>query len=400
MSKAPASAVVLGLTVFLTPLIPATSMFGFEQIKVLFFIVSITLIGFVWMRKRFKWTNISKVGWVFILILMTTSLLGVQPLPSILGAPPYFQGLILYTYFYLFYILVRESKIKLEVWSKILVGSAILVSFIAIRDWVFVNLLVQNVSLYAGRVVSTFGQPNFYAGFLLLTLPFTYRLGKYGWLWGLILVVGILVSYSRSAVLLALTLMILGLIYQLKIKYKLGGIILGTVLLSIYIAWKLSSGIVGNEINNPIANINSDLTKESVEKRVYILPLSFHIASDRLFTGFGLENIPVSFSNYFNENKHVLFEENLSIKPFLFGLKDTYIDRTHNYFLDVLMFSGILGLVSYLVLVLLLLKKSFKTFFFLPLLIYLIWVQFQNQSIVHLMFFWFLAGLIDKDLKV
>jgi hypothetical protein len=33
----------------------------------------------------------------------------------------------------------------------------------------------------------------------------------------------------------------------------------------------------------------------------------------------------------------------------------------------------------------------------IALLLYLIWVQFQVQSVVHLMLFWLIAGLVDKE---
>ena len=54
--------VILLLTVFLIPLLPATSNFGYEQIKVLVFISLISLASVFWMGQGFKWTGISKVG--------------------------------------------------------------------------------------------------------------------------------------------------------------------------------------------------------------------------------------------------------------------------------------------------------------------------------------------------
>ena len=46
----------------------------------------------------------------------------------------------------------------------------------------------------------------------------------------------------------------------------------------------------------------------------------------------------------------------------------------------------------------LMLKKVKSWPIFASLILYLIWVQFQNQSIIHLIYFWLLAGIIDPDL--
>lgn len=92
------SKTILLVSLFILPLLGVTNGFGYEQIKVLFFILSITLIGFIWMGKDFKWTLISKVAGLFILILLITSLTGVNPKSSLLGNQPYFQGWILYSY--------------------------------------------------------------------------------------------------------------------------------------------------------------------------------------------------------------------------------------------------------------------------------------------------------------
>lgn len=403
---------LLLLTVFLIPLLGTYKGLGYEQIKVLFYILSISLIGLLWKGKGFKWTLISKAAGLFIVILWLTSLTGINPQDSILGTDPYFQGAILYSYLFLFYLIVKSVNIKLENWAKVLVGSAIVVALLAIKDWVLLNIFNQQIPTYAGRVVSTFGQPNFYAGFLLLTLPFSYFLFKnldkklsfLGFTAGLVSMVGIFVSHSRLTILLTLFLLILGLIDQLKIKFKMGFIVLGIIFISMVLALRFSSGIVGNEISAPFLTNNPDLTQQSVEKRVYIWPVAWQVFLQKPLIGYGLENINLAFSNYFQINKHPLFEENLKISPVLISLKELNIDRTHNYILDLLLSSGILGLLAWLFLILMLLKRFYirkmsleNTTLLVGFIAYSIWVQFQNQSVVHLVYFWLLAGLIDQD---
>lgn len=397
-------------TLLILPLLGATNNFGYEHFKILFFILSISLIGFVWRGKQFEWTLISKALGAFILILLVTSIIGVDHKSSLLGSQPYFQGWIIYSYLFLFYLMVKTFKIEIKQYAVVLSLSASLVSFWAIKDWVLLNILGQHISTYAGRVVSTFGQPNFYAGFLLLTLPFSYslfraknkRLQVLGWVSGMVLLIGIMVSYSRSTIFMALILIILGLVDQLKIKKFLIGVF-AVLTVAVFLSVNLSSGFVWKEFFQPATISNPDLTRESVEKRAYIWPVAWQLVLQKPVLGYGLENISQSFSNYFIKNKHVLFEENLNISPVLISLKDLNIDRTHNYILDLLLFSGILGLSVWVIIVILLIKKlktqlnnRYKNILLISLITYLVWIQFQNQSIVHLLYFWLLVGLIDN----
>lgn len=336
--------ILLLLNLFLIPAIKAMGDFGYEQAKVLFFILSITLIGFVWVFKKhkLKLDSIRITSAVFILTLFLASVLGINSRASFLDNDPYFQGWIIYAYLFLFSFLVSISKLKLKWIALALSLSSLFVAVAAIKDWVLLTFFNSPVPAYAGRVVSTFGQPNFYAGFLLLTLPFAYYLlktsnGKLHFLGlggGLISVAGIFVSYSRSAILLVLILLILGLIDQLRdLKFRVGLAVSVVVGASILIALRLSSGIVGSEVSRPILTGDPDLTRESVEKRVYIWPLAVKLFLQKPLTGYGLENISKAFSDYFEKNKHSLFEENLKISPVLINLKELNIDRSHNYIL-------------------------------------------------------------------
>ena len=99
---------LLGI-VALTPLLPATFDFGFEQIKVIFFILTISFLGLFWVLNRgfnLKWTNLNKASFLFIIALFVTSISGADLKPSFLGKDPYFQGFILYAYLFLVSLIV------------------------------------------------------------------------------------------------------------------------------------------------------------------------------------------------------------------------------------------------------------------------------------------------------
>lgn len=405
---------LLSLMIFILPLIGANKNLGYEQIKVFVFIIILTFICFLWLflKPKIKLTNIRFAALLFFGSLVVTSFSGLNPLNSFTGVYPYFQGWVLYSYLFLFSLLISWINIKLETYAKILSVGSIIVAGLALKDWVLLEYFHQVIPNYAGRVVSSFGQPNFYAGFLLLNLPFSYFLFKnsnktlsfLGLFAGFISVAGIFVSYSRSAILIALILITLGLIDQLKIKIRFLIIAGVTIFISCLIALKFSSGFLGNEISLPLASKNPDLTRQGIEKRVYIYPQAIKIFLESPFLGYGLENISNTFVNYFKVHKHAIFEENLKIEPVLISLKDLYIDRTHNFILDLLLFSGVFGVVTWVILVFLIFKKILTSkislennALLLGLITYVIWIQFQNQSIMQLIYFWLLVGLIDKE---
>ncbi|KKS12851.1 MAG: hypothetical protein UU67_C0039G0012 [Candidatus Daviesbacteria bacterium GW2011_GWB1_41_5] len=390
---------------FLVPLVGPWFGLGYEQSKVLFFFLGMTLAGVLWLKDKpkIKWTPLKLGGLGFLGILGVSSILGISPKDSLLGVEPYYQGFILYAFLFLFFLLVSASGIKEEIWAKTLLLSSLIVSFFATGDYVLLNFFHQNIPTYSGRVVSTFGQPNFYAGFLLLGMPFLGRLGRWGELGMLGAGVGILISGSRIAIVLMLVLLVLFFLGKLKNKlFFWGGGILCAVILGgfLYLSGDTPSGLIWQEFTLPQFTRFDQFAPAdgAVEKRYYIWPIVWETIKERPILGYGLENIYPAWQKYFAVNYHAFFEENLKQSSVLIRLKDLGIDRSHNYVLDLLVFSGVLGLLGWLGVVGLMLKKVKSWPIFASLILYLIWVQFQNQSIIHLIYFWLLAGIIDPDL--
>lgn len=409
---------LLLLTIFLTPL-GMNSEEGYEYTKIVLFILSISLICFLWLfsKPKVSWSYIKVISLIFIFVLFITSILGLNPGSSLVGRSPYFQGWIVYLYLFIFSLLVSTIPIKFKDYAATLVSSSIVVSAVAAIDWVSLNILGWEVANYAGRVVSTFGQPNFFAGFLLLTLPFAYYLVKQenqklsylGKTSGVVSILGIFASHSRAAIFLFSALVFLYLILKLSktrrwlVFISLFLIFCGSMQTSFY----FKSGFIYKEFLEPsfIAGHVTDPVLNSVEKRVYIWPVLINLGLQNPYLGYGLENIGLVYSNYFVEKKHILFEETPVVSDVLIRLKDLNVDRTHNYILDLTIFSGIGGVFVWILLSTFLLKKILSknislenNVLLLGLITYLTWIQFQNQSIVHLIYFWFIVGLTDLKL--
>lgn len=407
--------------IFFLPLLSPNLGLGYEQIKVFFFIALTTLAGFIWiLRAQFKKEKINFFQSllsghiiIFLQILLVTSLVGVNPVLSLLGQPPYYQGWLIYAYLGLFALLVAYAKISLLSWAKVLTLSSLMVSGLAIWDWISRHLFSQEVASYAGRVVGSFGQPNFLAGFLLLILPFSFFLflkERRNWrrvgLIGIIGAIGgVIVSESRTTIFL----LFLALVWAVLSKYFKGRwvwailplVISALLVSSLYFSARFSTGVAWQEIIEPLSlqNMASANPSDPVEKRFYIWPIAWKLIEQRPFLGSGLDTVDLRFAEYWRVNYHFLFEANNRPSAVLIRLKDLGISQTHNYSLDLMVFSGIAGFLSWGILVVLLLKKTTHWVIFFSLVLYLFWIQFQNQSIVHLAHFWLLLGIVESGVK-
>lgn len=398
---------VLILLYLIIPMLSANQMFGYEKIKVIFFLLMVTISGAGWFigsfvapsRYEISWTLINKTALGFILILTVTSLTGINYASSFFGNDPYFQGLIVYLYLYLLYLMVKTVPVRLKVWIWIFSASSVIVSFFALRDFVLLHFLNISIPTFSGRVVSSFGQPNLYSGFILLCLPFSLflfgRSGRFGF-WGrigmfavlLVQVLAIGASFSRASILLIVPLLLLWAVKKFhdRLVLIIGGIGVVGVIIAMGLSVYFSSGVIYTEIVAPLEN--RWMGQNSPERRYYIWYIIFDSIKQRPLQGYGLDNLVWVFGKSYNPNSE--------LPPFYHTVKDLVVDRSHNYSLDLIVFSGILGFLSWIGLIWALLRKDKSKLLAVWLLIYLLWIQFQIQGIVHLMMFWMVVALIDK----
>lgn len=392
-------------SLFLTPLLSYGFNLGFEQIKIVFFIFSISLSALCLElhkiksnKQPFKWTKIRIFSWVFILSLSFSTFFSLDPPSSLLGKPPYFQGLIVYFYLGILSLLVFDLKIKLSEISLSLTISVLVVSLLALKDFIALTFFNQPVLAYSGRVVSTFGQPNFYAGFIALAIPFIlfnlqknayFKLSVFSLLIGIL---AIFVSYSRAAELMLIVLLILYLAYFLPKKPKIFFFLLITLLVLILtltsIRYKV--GPVWAEFIQPQNQLW--IEQNSPEKRIFIWQIALKVISSRPLFGVGLENFDLSYADYFKSLNYSILQDPRSLT-----LKDLTVNRAHSYLLDLLVWGGVVSFLSWTYLFYLILKKSLKNRAFLNyLIIFLIYSAIQIQSISHLILFWTIIGLADN----
>ncbi|MBI2022761.1 O-antigen ligase family protein [Candidatus Daviesbacteria bacterium] len=401
------------MLLFFTPLLIANLQLGYEVIKIVFFLFMVGVAGIIWFflsiskskdDHKIRWSLLKTISGLFILVLAITSIYGIDPQTSLIGDYPYYQGLLTYIFLFLAFIFFSVSKISLKEFSRVFALSALLVAFLAVSDFILMNLFSRQVVVYSGRIASTFGQSNFYAGFLLLSLPFAYYLigqkEKISFYLGIICLVftstGILISGSRAAILMLGLLVFFWLLSKAPFKKIMVFISVVVTSAALFASYYYSAGLVFKEIIQP--RTNQWLIDNSPEKRVYLWEVLAKLILQKPYFGYGLENMGVVYSNFFTS------QDINSLKiPYYYSLRNLAVTRSHSYFVDILFFSGIVGLVMWIILLAVAFlqirhkKSDLKQPVYLFFAVYVLWSSFQNQSIVHLIYFWSLLGIIDQS---
>ena len=193
-----------------------------------------------------------------------------------------------------------------------------------------------------GRTLSTLGQPNFLASFLLLVIPLAFYLAYvsrrfllrfFFSLLALIQIICLFFTSSRGGLLAFLAVIALFGLYlffhsQLNKKIKLV-VILGVIVLGV-------SGLFTLEMINPGRLSEAfNLKKGSLAARVYFFQAAADAAIAKPFFGYGLENSEEVFIRYYERDWGI------------YGDVSSNTDRAHNIVLDILLWTGAIGLALF-----------------------------------------------------
>lgn len=416
---------ILG-TIFIMPLFFSTqTYFTFEVNKAVLFriIVELMLLLFsarVLLAGKLNVKN-GKLFYYSLLLILVTQLVSTifseHQLVAFWGtawrSDGFFSTLHLLFFSWLFFQYYDKNRLTLNNLFYTITASGFLVSVYGILQISGHDFLAwQEISTnYLPRANSTLGQPNYLASYLLLIIPVVFCLFRYAknfkqkMLWLIILFVefwALLVTYSRSAWLgLIFGLVVFGLIYLFKKHKKLFSIvlILLTVLIGFYFYISFYKPIKIEPDNNRI-NLTYRLSslfnvyQGSSILRLHYYSTALKIIKSAPWIGHGLDTQTYYFSKYY-EPRDALFEAIYTIP-----------DRAHNQVLDILITSGLLGMLAWLFLCFLILKRSFdylkvesengreiKCLLF-ALLSFGFSLMFGFFSIVLSVYFWFFVPLM------
>jgi O-antigen ligase len=273
-----------------------------------------------------------------------------------------------------------------ENWKKYIsggiVGGVVLVSLWAVSRGVRLHWLGDSgVENWYGSIGVSFGQPNFLAGYLLVTLPFWNLVNnrhkdrkiKILILSGVLVQIGAILLTDSIAGMVGVGVWLL---WSWLSKYRRYGLILISLVLVIAGVFGLAWSTTANEIP---------------EGRQRIMYRAFSAVLSRPVTGWGIANVDKAIDSV--------------VWPMKFK-NDVYVDKAHSHLLEMLVTTGFVGLGLYILMVSVWLKRlmvslknkpedhAWRETLLLVVCLYIFHTQTNVISIAEEVVFWVMMGLI------
>jgi hypothetical protein len=315
----------MGMFLFWLGAFPFVMLYGaYEGPKVFWLWIGGFFLALWWIIQmthfRFPKINIGE-KWFFlwILVLSVASLAGIHPIDSILGGSYRHQGVLFF--FTLFLILLTLTTLSLKqkrVLKMFLACGVVLESVI---------VLWQRISAWSARPLGTLGEPNAVAGFLAIGLfwiassdfPKRVRLLLY-----ILAMLGIAATGSRTGIVTA-CIVTLGVAWYGIKKHRNFPRTRSLIIAGVLVVSMVCLGFV--------SAITMSRPRSVYESRPLFWQLGIREVVARPILGYGAESGEVVYERAF---------QTVNVR-----LIDFMVDRSHNLFLDVMLWSGVVGLMLF-----------------------------------------------------
>ncbi|MCX6791758.1 MAG: O-antigen ligase family protein [Candidatus Gottesmanbacteria bacterium] len=256
---------------------------------------------------------------LWILVLLVASIAGIHPIDSLVGGSYRHQGVLFFFTLFLIFLALRTLSMKQKhVLQTILACGVVLESII---------VLLQKVSAWSVRPLGTLGEPNAIAGFLavglfwIATSDFQKRIRV---LLYILTLLGIAATGSRAGIVTA-CIVTLGVgWYGIKNHRNFSRS------KSLIIAGVLGVAMLGLGV---VSAISISRPRSIFESRPLFWQLGVQEVVARPILGYGAESGEAIYNRAFNRMN--------------INLLDFMVDRSHNLFLDVALWSGMAGLILF-----------------------------------------------------
>ena len=296
----------------------------FELAKISLFFTGGFLLVFLFLAKlniknfeaRFK--NLNKIWFLWVGILFLSTLIN-QTFPYGFLAGGYRHQSVLFFFLLGFLGLIAKGLDTKTAKNILKWASAVVIieTLVIYGQWLAIKFNFPILS-YNQRPIGTIGEPNALAGFFVLGLPILITSLQQPLIPVLSVIIAILLTGSKVGLLAILAeLIVFGFFWKKKFPYK--KFILITSLFLIVII-----GIFG---------VYFERGESRFENRWLIWDLGIRAIQEKPILGYGAEGIISTYDKQFS-----------FIDRPLFGV---VVDRSHNLFLDITLFSGIIGLVVF-----------------------------------------------------
>lgn len=371
---------------------------GYEVPKIWFFqkwvevLVILTLLKIIFCKPTFSFKKIL-IPTLLILLYFTwnliTTLTGLDPQTSFFGEFWRGQGLLQLSHYALLALIMPLilTGFSIRLLKISIITASFSTSVFLLTSLVAKSLLDWPLVTYLGRPVGSFGNPNFLAGFLVISLPWVFFLKNLSLklLIIFLLLASIFFTGSRGAWLSLIgTVAILFTIFLIK-KRQIIPLIILLLTSSVFIAYNLYAFLPelrGTMTNRPCQFINGCENLTGSRERIYVRGVLAFL--ERPLTGYGLEN----------------YERAVRRIDYPFKIPQELEERTdkaHNEILEILLSSGLIGLGLWVLLITWTIRAFWPNKILLAsLLIFLLKAQTNVTSTSEYVLFWILVGLAMK----
>lgn len=349
----------------------------FEVPKVtlfLWFVKLLTVIfAFSFITKKHDWKIDKKIAIPVILFLIWSTIIsffGSNITKSFLGN--YYRNDGLITLFHL----VGFSFLVSYFWEENFKKKISLAFFISSLILSLISTIEISIGKFGLGEAATFGNPVLLAGYLAVSLPFSFYLfketgQKYYLISTILSIVTITLTGAVSAIVTVILFVGLVALFYLR-KYKYLSFIFLAFSILILSLWIRNYYIKNDLVFNAQGR---DRIYRSVINAVIEKPL----------TGYGWSNVDYAFES--------------ATWPMKYG-HDIYVDKAHSEFLEILATTGIFGGIFYLILIISIFIKlkntkdlNWKYTLLITLILYLFHSQTNVISIMEQIIFWLVAGI-------
>ncbi len=273
--------------------------------------------------------------------------------------------------------------------------SGFLVALYGFMQYIGLDYFIWQETVISGRVISSIGQPNFLASFLLLSLGvsiatlFKFK-NIYLKLFFIIIIffhlLTIYLSASRSAFIALILVFIISLFTLIKKRKNLLILFFSSLISCLIFIILFINYLPDNRFTQTF-----NFKEGSTLARKEFYATAFEIIKEKPVFGHGLEQAGNRFVAYYNPDWA------------LFSKVNDYPDRAHNIVLDLIINFGIIGFLIYLSIFIYSIyfllfknkkKEKYLYFIYLSIIAYIISLLFSFPSLATSLYFWSLLAIL------
>lgn len=292
-------------------------------------------------RPKFSW--ITGTFGIFLTAVFLADVFGVDPIKSLLGNYERMEGFVAIIHIFMYFV-VLSSILRTEKKWQVLFNTSLAVAAI-------VSLLaVREINQDVGRIGGTLGKSTFLAIYMLFHIFISFLMltrAKSGWtkfLYSTLVVLfvftlihtvtrGTVIGLMGGLFITSLYVSIFGHKHKTLQKIAVVGFVSIILLTVSFVSLRNTDFIQEKPILSRIASISLD----AGETRFTLWGIAYEGFMERPVLGWGQENYNYIFDKYYEPSLHS---------------QEQWFDRSHNIFLEWLVASGVVGLATYLALIL------------------------------------------------